>query len=101
MPAPHPASRKTRNSVHDLRGATRLAIEATRGVTDLVEAMHHEIAGGPRVLGRPLDTPVRLVVKPVYGSIRHVTRLVGAGIDAALAGLAPLLGESAPGPRRE
>jgi hypothetical protein len=101
MPAPHRASRKTRNSVDDLRGATRLAVEATRGVTDLVEAMHHQIAGGPRILGRPLEAPARLVTGPVYGSIRRVTRLVGAGIDAALAGLAPLLGEGAPGLRRE
>jgi hypothetical protein len=101
MPAPHRASRKARNSVDDLRGATRLAVEATRGVTDLVEAMYHEIAGGPRILGRPLETPARLVTGPVYGSIRHVTRLVGAGIDAALAGFAPLLGEGAPGPKRE
>jgi hypothetical protein len=70
-------------------------------VTDLVEAMHAEIAGGPRVLGRPLQSPARIATRPVYGSIRHVTRLVGAGLDVALAGLAPLLRESTPGPRRE
>ena len=29
-------------------------------MTDLVEAMHHQIAGGPRVLGRPLEAPARL-----------------------------------------
>jgi hypothetical protein len=70
-------------------------------VTDLVEAMHHEIAGGPRILGRPLEKPARLATRPVYGSIRRVTQLVGAGIDGALAGLAPLLGESGSGPKRE
>jgi pimeloyl-ACP methyl ester carboxylesterase len=37
----------------------------------------------------------------VYGSIRGVTKLVGAGIDKALEQLAPLLGERAPGPARE
>ena len=76
-------------------------VDATRGVTDVVEAMHAEIAGGPRILGRPLETPARLATSPVYGSIRRVTRLVGTGLDVALAGLAPLLGERAPGPRRE
>jgi hypothetical protein len=101
MAAPRRASRKTRTSVDDLRGATRLAVEATRGVTDLVEAMHLELAGGPRILGRPLETPARLVTRPVYGTIRHVTRLVGAGIDAALARLAPLLGGSVPGLERD
>jgi PGAP1-like protein len=101
MPARDRASKKMRNPVDDLRGATRLAVEATRGVTELVEAMHHSIGGGPAILGRPLDGPTRLFTRPVYGSIRGVTRLVGAGIDVALAGLAPLLGERAPGLERE
>ena len=47
------------NHIDDLRGASRLAVEATRGVTDLVEAMHRTIAGGPEILGRPLERPAR------------------------------------------
>jgi hypothetical protein len=94
-------TKKARNPVDDLRGASRLAVEATRSVADLVEAMHHTIAGGPRILGRPLEGPTRLLTRPVYGSVRGVTRLVGAGIDLALGRLAPLLGESAPGRERE
>jgi pimeloyl-ACP methyl ester carboxylesterase len=81
-------TKQTRKHVDDLRGAGRLAVQATLGVTDLVEAMHRNIASGP-------------VAGLVYGSIRGVTQLVGAGIDLALAQLAPLLGESAPGPERE
>ena len=105
MPARDRTPKTARTTVDDLRGATRLAIEATRGVTDLVEAMHHSIAGGPSVLGRPLEGPTRLLTGPVYGSIRGVTRLVGAGIDVALALLAPLLApllaEGPPGRERE
>jgi pimeloyl-ACP methyl ester carboxylesterase len=85
----------------ELRGAGRLAVEATRGVTDLVEAMHQTIAGGPDVLGRPLAGLARAFTAPVYGSIRGVTMLVGKGLDLALEQLAPLLGESAPTPERE
>jgi hypothetical protein len=70
-------------------------------VTDLVEAMHRTIGGGPGVLGRPLEGPTRLVTGPIYGNIRGVTRLVGAGVDLALGQLAPLLGGTRPGPRRE
>jgi len=101
MPVPHRAPSRTRNPVHDLRGATRLVIDATRGVTDLVEAMHAEISGGPRILGRPIDTPARIATRPVYGSIRYITGLVGTGLDVALAELAPALGERSPGPKRE
>ncbi len=93
--------KKSRNHVDDLRGASRLAVEATKGVTDLVQAMHVTIAGGPDILGRPLAIPARLLTAPVYGSIRVVTGLVGSAIDVALAQLAPLLGEGAPGPERE
>jgi pimeloyl-ACP methyl ester carboxylesterase len=96
-----PVPRTTRRHVDDLRGASRLAVEATRGVTDLVEAMHRTIAGGPDVLGRPLEGPARVLTGLVYGSIRGVAKLVGSGIDRALEQLAPLLGESVPGPERE
>ncbi len=92
---------KTRNHVDDLRGASRLAIEATRGVVDLVEAMHRTVGGGPDILGRPLEGPTRVFTGLVYASIRGVTRLVGASIDLALAQLAPLLGQGVPGRERE
>jgi hypothetical protein len=88
--------KSTRNLIDDLRGAARLVIEATKGVTDIVEAMQTEIGGGPAVLGRPLAGPTRLLLAPVYRGIRAVTTLVGGGLDVALARFAQLLGESAP-----
>ena len=36
-----------KNKATDLRGAARLATEATAGLTDLVEAMHQRIARLP------------------------------------------------------
>ncbi len=93
-------TKKTRTHADDLRGASRLAVEATRGVTEVVEAMHRTIASGPDILGRPLAGPARVVTAVVYGTIKGVTGLVGAGLDAALAQLSPLLGESEPGPER-
>jgi pimeloyl-ACP methyl ester carboxylesterase len=69
----------------DLRGLSRLVIDATAGVTGVVEAMHQSIA---RVSGTGL----------VYRSIRGITRLVGGGIDAALAPFTRLgKGSSSPG----
>jgi len=93
--------KKIRKHVDDLREASRLIVDATERVTEVVEAMHNTIGGGPAVLGTPLAAPVRFINGLVYGSIRGVTRLVGASIDRALAELAPYLGESAPGPERE
>lgn len=92
---------RPRRLVDELRGASRLAVEATRGVTNLVEAMHQTIAGGPDVLGRPLEGIARTLTAPVYAGIRGVTQLVGMSIDLALAQLAPLLGDGDPGPERE
>jgi len=77
--------------VEQLRGATRLAVDATRNVTDLVEKMHHTIGGGPTLLGQPLLEVTKLLSAPTYGTIRGVTKLVGAGLDLALAQLQPML----------
>lgn len=98
---PDDPAKHTRSRASDLRGATRLAIDATRGVTGLVEAMHTTIASGPASLGRPLAAPAEVTNRLVYGSIRGVTQLVGAALDIALASLAPLLGSTTPGPERE
>lgn len=93
--------KKNRNLIDELRGATRLAAEATRGVTDLVEAVHQTIASGPRVLGRPFGDLARAFTTPFYEGIRGVTERVGTSLDLALAQLTPLLEDGSPGPERE
>jgi pimeloyl-ACP methyl ester carboxylesterase len=75
-------------------------VDATKRVTDVVQEMHVTIASGPSLLGRPLEAPARALTGLVYGSIRGVTTAVGAGIDAVLARLGPVLGGSIPGPER-
>ena len=89
-----------RRYADDLRGASRLVVDATKRVTDVVQGMHQVIASGPAVLGRPLAAPVRALTALVYGSIRGVVHGIGSGIDAALGQLAPLLGDGVPGPQR-
>ncbi len=76
----------------ELREAVRLAVEATLGVTDVVQKMHHTIGGGPEVLGRPLEAIVKLISAPAYAGVKLVTNLVGAGLDAVLEQLGPVLG---------
>ncbi len=75
----------------DLRGASRLAVEATIGVTDVVEAMHRKIARPGGASGG--------IAGLVYRSIRGVTRLVGGGLDAVW-GASTLLGSRGEGSSR-
>ena len=79
-------SRPTRNPATDLRGATRLVVDATQGVAGIVEDMQ-----GP-TLG---------IAGLVHRGIRGVTRLVGGGVDALLAPFVPLLGETRSRPAME
>lgn len=94
-------SEKTRHRSSDLRGISRLAIAATTGLTDLVEALHHTITHVPVMLGAPVPGPTRGITGLVYRSIRGVTHWVGSGIDVVLTQLTPLLGEQSPLPGHE
>jgi len=86
------ATARERASIHaDLRGASRVATDATLLLTRLVETMHHNILRTPGVLGRATFAPTRGITGLVYKSVRGVTRLVGTGVDVSLAALQPLL----------
>jgi len=74
----------------DLRPAARLAVEATAGVIDLVEAMHARITQ-VALPGSAVRTQTRGLTGLVYKSVRGVTQGVGVSLDTALAALAPLL----------
>ncbi len=74
----------------DLLGASRLALEAVAGVTDLVEAVHMNVLH--KAIGTPVVKPVAGVTALVYRGVRGATRLVGGGLDAVLGRLAPALG---------
>ncbi len=93
---------KTRTqSADDLRGVSKLAIDATTGITDLVEAMHRNIARVPGLTPSLEDGRTRGITGFVYRTVRGVTRVVGGGIDAALALAAPALGSVTNIPARD
>ncbi len=94
---PHPK----RPSSSDLRGAVRLATDATTGLTDLVEVMHERIARIPGLSAPAPDGRTGGVTGLVYKSIRGVTRIVGGSLDALLALLAPALSPQDTTPERE
>ena len=80
-------SKKTTGLVSDLRGLSRLAIDATTAVTDLVEAMHHNIGRAPGIFAQPPQGRLQGVTGLVYRSIRGITGAVGGSIDAILSRL--------------
>jgi pimeloyl-ACP methyl ester carboxylesterase len=85
----------------DLRGASRLAIDATLGLTNLVENLHHNILRTPGPLGTPTELPAGGVTGLVYRSIRGVTRLVGGSLDALLGQVNKLLPPATAAPSAE
>ena len=68
----------------DLVGLSRLAVDGTVGLTELVEAMHANISGSPTATG---------ITALVYESVRAVTGLVSGGIDSLLTPILPMLDE--------
>ena len=83
--------RKSPLQAADLRGAARLATDATAGLTDLVEAMHERIARLPGFGTQALDGRTGGITGLVYKTIRGVTRVVGGSVEALLGLLAPAL----------
>jgi len=85
-----PTAAEAAASARALRGAAKLALDATTGLTDLVEAVHARIA---RLPGQPpaADERTRGITGLVYRTIRGVTRVVGASVETVLPVLAPLL----------
>ncbi len=94
--------KKTHVHLSDIHGYSRLVIEATLGVTSLVEAMHHNILRVPQPFGQqPTTDPsgvhgaVYKVLQGtsaiVYQIVRGITSGIGCGLDAALSHLEPEL----------
>ena len=85
----------------DLRGVSKLAINATTGITDLVEAMHRNIARIPGMTPSLEDGRTDGITGFVYRTVRGVTKVVGGGIDAALALASPMFGNFTDVPERD
>ncbi len=85
----------------DIRALARLATDATVGLTDLVEAVHHTVTRLPGSAVVPAPVRTRGITGFVYRTVRGVARMAGGGIDMLLAQLLPYLGEHDSSPQRE
>ena len=76
-----------RDHVSDLRGASRMVIDALAGTGVVVEQMHTTIARHALPLGRSAVRPASGLTGLVYRTLQGSFRLAGAGVDAVLAPL--------------
>jgi hypothetical protein len=95
------AARRIPLALADLRGLSLLGVDATVGLADLVEQMHHTIVERAAPLGPERRGRTRGITGFVYGSIRGATRVLGRGLDTSLRLLERLGPEPATSPSRE
>lgn len=94
-------SKPTHLKPNDLRGYAKLAIDATTGLTDLVEALHGTILNPLRKKNPQQPIRTRGVTGMVYRTIGGVTGMVGSGVDALLGILPGAVEEGSASPERE
>ena len=87
---------KKRNSISDLRGAGRLAVDAVNGVVDIVEAIHYNITSLGGLLGRSKRKRTSGITGFVYYNIRSITGVAGTGFDALTDKLSTIVNEKEP-----
>lgn len=85
----------------DLRGLSRLTVDAIVGVTEIAEALHLNILKRAGKLAVPVQQPLVGAASLIYRGVRGATYLIGHGIDALLIKLNPLLGKNSTWPGRE
>ncbi len=90
-----------RGSLSDIRGMVRLAVDATVGVTDVVEKLHHTIQLRQSPVGASRAGTTSGITGFVYRSVRGTTRLVGRGLDAGMAPVMAMLPEEASNATRD
>lgn len=84
--------------VADLRGGLRLVVDATRGVTGIVQDMHGAVVGGFPLPRAERRRPA--VAGFVYRTIDGGAKLIGSGLDALIAPFEGLL-PAVDSPRRD
>ena len=94
-------STPNRTNLTDLRGAARMAVDATETIAEVVEKMHRTIQLRPGPMGAAATDRPGGITGLVYRSVRAGIRLVGWAIDAGLAPVTALLPEAQSSPARD
>ncbi len=76
-----------------LQGITHLIIDATIGITEVVEAMHKQILHPPFSPSTPIQHLITNIAGITYNNIKSSTQIIGKSADKALEQLSSVLGE--------
>ncbi|WP_411893318.1 esterase/lipase family protein [Winogradskyella sp. A2] len=76
-----------------LQGVTRIIIDTTIGITNLVETMHKRVVHPPLLPSTPIQHLITNIAGITYKNIRWSTKLIGGSLDKALGELGTVLGE--------
>jgi len=78
----------------DLQGITALLVEATIGITDLTEKMHHQIVHPSYLPSTAIQNLITKIASFNYKTVEWSTKFIGNSVDKTLGVLKPILGES-------
>lgn len=88
------------NKDSELQGISRLATEATLGITDLVQAVQKRIVEPYPTLSTPVQYLITRIAGVAFKNIRWATRFIGGRLDQVLGRLAPVLGNIRESPEK-
>lgn len=77
----------------ELQGITHLIIDATIGVTDIVEAMHKQVVHPPLLPSTRIQKLISTIARVTFKTIRWNTKFIGNSISKFLKQLTPLVGK--------
>ncbi|TXD50464.1 MULTISPECIES: hypothetical protein [unclassified Polaribacter] len=85
-------SKKTKKD-SEIQGLTHLIMDATIGVTDLVEAVQKQIVHPPFLPSTPIQKLITSISSITYRNIRWSTLFIGKSLHKILAQLTPVIGK--------
>ena len=76
----------------EIQGLTHLIVDATVGVTDIVEAVHKQIVHPPFLPSTPIQKLITSIASITYKNIRWSTLFIGKSLHNILEQLTPRIG---------
>lgn len=84
-----------------IQGLTHLIMDATIGVTDLVEEMHKQVLNPPFLPSTAIQKLITSITSITYQNIRWSTLFIGKSLHKIVAHITPIIGKIKPSDKKE